>query len=619
MRQLLLTSTLLLAAMASPAQTDCRGRGLVAVRADSAHVALSWRTMPGDAPDKPFDIYRQGRKLNTAPLTAGGTFFTDCLPAGRAADYELRWQEGSERCSIKADAPAGYFDIPIQKPEGGTTPDGRPYGYTANDASAGDTDGDGQYEIILKWDPTNSHDNAHDGYTGPTIFDCYRLDGTLLWRINLGRNIRSGAHYTQFLVYDFDGDGSCELMCKTADGTTDGKGRVIGRADADYRADSLQRVVDQRHPNGRKVTGRILTGPEYLTVFSGRTGEALQTVDYLPGRGDITAWGDANANRSDRYLACVATLGGTRPSAVFCRGYYTRSVIVAWDWDGRQLTRRWTFDTDQPQWRDYAGQGNHNIRVADLDHDGFDEIVYGSMAVDHDGRGLYTTGMGHGDAMHLALFAPGDTDYKLWDCHETGGHGSTLTDALTGRILLQIKSNTDVGRCLAADIDPTHCGLEMWSSDSHGIYSADGQLITPPDNDRADDNHSLKIKGRRVPVNFAVWWDGDLCRELLDHERVWKYDSQAGRVGELLALDGCQFNNGTKSNPCLTADILGDWREEIIARTADSSALRVWTTAIPTGHRVPCLMADRTYREQVAAENVAYNQPPHPGFYLGER
>lgn len=296
------------------------------------------------------------------------------------------------RYTLPANAPTGYIRIPMNKPANGVTPAGDTYTYSPNDASIGDIDGDGEYEIILKWDPSNSHDNAHDGYTGEVLIDCYRLNGEQLWRINLGKNIRAGAHYTQFMVYDLDNDGKAEVVMRTADGSIDGKGNIIGDATADYREPGemytpRKKKGDTRTPEPRlRNQGRIFKGKEYLTVFSGMTGEALQSIDYIPQRNELKGWGDNRANRSDRFLACIAYLDGIHPSVVMCRGYYTRTVLAAFNWDGKNLTNSWTFDTNEPGYENFAGQGNHNLRVADIDGDGCDEIVYGSMTVDHNGK-----------------------------------------------------------------------------------------------------------------------------------------------------------------------------------------------------------------------------------------
>ena len=614
MKQKLILTSLLLGMLSAAAQPnydmkqikrEYLNRGVIAVR-NGQQVIVSWRTLTTDAKGQTFDIYRNGNKLNREPLTKGGTFFVDNTPLQTSATYEVRGGSINGRYQLQANAPDGYLTIPLQKPADGECPDGRQYHYSANDASVGDVDGDGQYEIILKWDPSNARDNAHDGYTGPTLFDCYRLDGTLLWRIDLGRNIRSGAHYTPFIVYDLDGDGKAEMMVRTSDGTRDAKGNIIGDALADYRHKGPDRI------------GRILTGKEYITVFNGLTGEAMDNKPYIPERGDLKGWGDEKANRSDRMLAAVGYLDGKKASAIFCRGYYTRSVLAAWDWDGRELKSRWVFDTNDPQWASYAGQGNHNLRVADVDGDGCDEITYGSMAVDQNGRGLYNTGMGHGDAIHLMAFDPKSRELQVWDCHENRRDGSDFRNARTGEVIFKVPSKSDVGRAMAADIDPNNPGIEMWSADSHGIRNLKGEIINAAkDADDPQHNNYLMLGGRWLPMNFGIWWDGDLLREMLDRGKVSKYNWENNTIDDVFTLPGIVFNNGTKSNPCLSADILGDWREEIIARTPDSSELRIFVSPIPTDYRINCLMEDIPYRLSVATQNVGYNQPSEPGFYLG--
>jgi rhamnogalacturonan endolyase len=614
MKQKLILTGLLLGMLSAAAQPnydmkqikrEYLNRGVIAVR-NGQQVIVGWRTLTNDAKGQAFDIYRNGNKLNREPLTKGGTFFVDNTPLQTSATYEVRGGSINGRYLLQANAPDGYLTIPLQKPADGECPDGRQYRYSANDASVGDVDGDGQYEIILKWDPSNARDNAHDGYTGPTLFDCYRLDGTLLWRIDLGRNIRSGAHYTPFIVYDLDGDGKAEMMVRTSDGTRDAKGNIIGDALADYRHKGPDRI------------GRILTGKEYITVFNGLTGEAMDSKPYIPERGDLKGWGDEKANRSDRMLAAVGYLDGKKASAIFCRGYYTRSVLAAWDWDGRELKSRWVFDTNDPQWASYAGQGNHNLRVADVDGDGCDEITYGSMAVDHNGRGLYNTGMGHGDAIHLMAFDPKSRELQVWDCHENRRDGSDFRNARTGEVIFKVPSKSDVGRAMAADIDPNNPGVEMWSADSHGIRNLKGEIINAAkDADDPQHNNYLMLGGRWLPMNFGIWWDGDLLREMLDRGKVSKYNWENNTIDDVFTLPGIVFNNGTKSNPCLSADILGDWREEVIARTPDSSELRIFVSPIPTDYRINCLMEDIPYRLSVATQNVGYNQPSEPGFYLG--
>ena len=576
------------------------GRGLVAIRSNPSEVTLSWRYLSADDMKTSFNIYRNGKKIDNVPYSTG-TIYKDKNSIADAAIYEVRpVVNGKETGKINgsytlpSNAPVGYVNIPLDKPADSVTPAGQTYTYSPNDASIGDVDGDGEYEIILKWDPSNSHDNAHDGYTGNVIFDCYKIDGSKLWRIDLGRNIRSGAHYTQFMVYDFDNDGKAEIVMKTSDGTIDGKGKIIGNASADYRevGDSLK-----RHQ------GRILTGSEYLTVFSGLTGEAIQTIDYVPQRGNLSDWGDDRANRSDRFLAAVGYLDGVRPSVIMCRGYYTRTVLAAFDWDGKELKQKWVFDSNNPGCEKYAGQGNHNLRVADVDGDGCDEIIYGQCAIDNDGTGLYTTGMNHGDAMHLTQFSPDMKGLQVWSCHENKKDGTSFRNAATGEVLFQIKSTDDVGRCMAADIDPTNKGVEMWSYASNGIRNVKGEVV------------NSNIKG--LPVNMAIWWDGDLLRELLDKNLVSKYDWNEKVNKPLFRFEGCMSNNGTKANPSLQGDLIGDWREEVLIRTEDNSALRLYVSPINTEYRFHTFLEDPVYRISIATQNVAYNQPTQPGFYFG--
>ncbi len=601
------------ATMAQPAydfmklQREELGRGVVAIRENTSEIALSWRYLSSDPISTSFNIYRNGEKIAEVPASTG-TFYRDSYPSSEAVRYAVKpVVDGREtnhkngEYTLPANAPIGYIDIPLLKPADGVTPSGEKYTYNPNDASMGDVDGDGEFEIILKWDPSNAHDNAHDGYTGNVYFDCYRLTGEHLWRIDLGHNIRAGAHYTQFMVFDLDGDNRAEVVMKTSDGTVDGTGKVIGDATADYR----EKGFTSNEFRGRtpRNQGRILTGNEYLTVFNGLTGAAMQTIDYVPARGNLADWGDTRANRSDRYLACVAYLDGVHPSVVMCRGYYTRAVLAAFDWNGKELTQRWIFDSNNPGCEAYAGQGNHNLRVGDVDGDGCDEIIYGSCAIDHNGKGLYSTGMGHGDAMHLMQFSPDMAGLQVWDCHENRRDGSSFRDAATGKVLFQIKSKTDVGRCMAADVDPRHKGVEMWSLDSHGVRNLQGDAIRS-----SIDSFS---------VNMAVWWDGDLLRELLDGNRITKYDWEEDICRPIMIFNGAVSNNGTKSTPTLQGDILGDWREEVLLRTEDNSSFRLYVTRIATEYRFHTFLEDPAYRISIATQNVAYNQPTQPGFYIG--
>jgi rhamnogalacturonan endolyase len=613
------------AALLPPRQMETLGRGVIAIKSEPQKIVVSWRVLGPDPAVIAFNLYRSAdgsvpEKLNPAPLT-GATHFTDTTFNPAATNtYSVRAilagaeQPPSARsvvATIPANAPARpYFSIPLQTP----------VGYTPNDTSVGDLDGDGEYEIIVHL-TGRARDNSRAGITDEPIFHAYKLDGTLLWSINLGKNIREGAHYTQFLVYDFDGDGRAELICKTADGTVDGIGKVIGDAKADYRTQG-EDLVPSRDPSGSVTTpdgkrmasraGYVLAGPEFLTVFDGRTGAALATADYVPARGDVNAWGDAYGNRVDRFLAGVAYLDDVLPSAVMCRGYYTRSVLAAWDWRDGKLTQRWVFDSDQHGPADntnpYRGQGNHNLSVADVDADGRDEIVYGAMCINADGTPRYSTKLGHGDALHVSDLDPTRPGLEVFAIHENPKHpyGIEFRDANTGALIWGKPGGTapapDVGRGVAFDIDPRHPGNEIWST-LPGLNNARGEIISAK---------------KPNSVNFAVWWDGDLLRELLNGNTVSKWDWLTETTNLLLTAEDCTSNNSTKSNPALSADLLGDWREEVILRTTDNKELRIFSTTISTEHRLTTLMHDPQYRLAIAWQNVGYNQPPHPGFFLGE-
>ncbi|MEU8658474.1 rhamnogalacturonan lyase [Actinoplanes philippinensis] len=559
-------------------------RALISLRTPTGNF-LSWRLLGSDRAGAGFDVYRDGTRLTTTQATN----FTDTgAPPG--ATYTVRPAGAATTLAGASGAAvalaAAYQDVPIQIPAGGTTPDGVAYTYSANDASVGDLDGDGSYEIVLKWDPSNAKDNSQSGYTGPVYIDAYKLNGTRLWRINLGRNIRAGAHYTQFQVFDYDGDGKAEVAMKTADGTVDGGGTVIGSSSADYRNSS----------------GYILSGPEFLTVFNGQTGRAMATADYVPGRGTVSSWGDSYGNRVDRFLAGTAYVTGSYPSIIMARGYYTRSVIVAWDFRNGALTRRWTFDSNSStNGSAWAGQGNHQLSIADVDSDGRDEIMYGAMAVDDNGSGLWTNGQGHGDAYHVGDLIPSRAGLEVFKVDEsTTKLAAWMADARTGSIIWSNAScGCDNGRGVSADVYAGSPGAESWSSAVSGIYNTSGQNI-----------------GRKPSSsNFVIWWDGDAQRELLDGTHIDKYGTSADT--RLLTAEGVHSNNGTKATPSLQADILGDWREEVIWPTTNNTALRIYSTTAATSISRPSLMQDRMYREAVAWQNTAYNQPPHPSFAIG--
>lgn len=598
----LFLTTLLVPASFAQRQMEALNRGLVAVPNGEGQVFVSWRLLGTDPRGIAFNLYRTvGEqapvRLNDEPLTESTAFVDVTVDPSQGVHYYVRpvvdggEQPRSAPFALQSSGPS--LSIPLQTPDG----------YRPNDASVGDLDGDGEYELVLH-QVGRSHDNAHAGFTDPPIFQAYELDGTLLWTINLGVNIREGAHYTQFMVYDLDGDGRAEVAMKTADGSVDGTDAVIGDPDADYRNED----------------GYILEGPEYLTIFDGETGKALATTDYIPPRHPDThsptpeqleaLWGDGYGNRVDRFLAAVAYLDGERPSLVMARGYYTRTVLAAWNWRDGTLSHAWTFDTRNGD-PDYRGQGNHNLSVADVDEDGRDEIIYGSAVIDDDGTGLYSTGLGHGDALHVGDLDPHRPGLEVFNIQEpVGDAGANFRAAGSGDILWTQPTRVSgddgegPGRANAFNIDPRHRGAEMWvrGGGITGLFNVDGERIseTAPEF-----------------CNFGIWWDGDLQRELLSHNVIAEWDWTASEQMPLLTASCCRSNNGTKATPTLSGDLFGDWREEVIWPTKDNQALRVFTSTVPTEHRFVTFMHDPVYRLGIAWQNVAYNQPPHPSFYVG--
>jgi rhamnogalacturonan endolyase len=605
------------------AHVEYLNRGLVAVRRTTSEVYVGWRMLGTDPTDVAFDLYRSTNggepvKLNATPLTQTTDFVDRTATLSASNQYFVRpiiqgiALAPSESYALAANSPVRqYLNVPLQIPAGGTTPSGENYTYSANDATVGDLDGDGDYEIVLKWDPSNSKDNSQSGYTGNVYVDAYQLDGTRLWRIDLGRNIRAGAHYTQMVVYDLDGNGKAEVVLKTAEATVDGVGTVIGNASADYR----------------NASGYVLSGPEYLTVFDGQSGAAIDSIAFQPTRGSVASWGDTYGNRVDRFQATVAYLDGVHPSLVWTRGYAgpqsglnARNEVAAFDFSGGELTLRWLFQAaTNGQNPGYVGQSAHSITVGDVDGDGRDEIITGASALDDDGTLLYNTGLGHGDALHLSDMLPSRPGLELFMPHESpgsyGSAGGEFRDAATGELIFGIPATNDVGRGVAADIDPNSPGYEMWATTSGAgpryIYSATGvPLYETPSN---------------MFYNFVVWWDADLTRELLDGTTIseWNnpgrsnFDLDPGQGGNQQFAPHASANNGTKSTPSLVADLLGDWREEVIWRRSDSTALEIFTTVIPANNRFYTLMHDPQYRAAIAWQNSGYNQPPHPSFFLG--
>lgn len=620
-------------------QMEKLDRGVVALPSSTGKGNfVSWRFLGTDDENTTtFDLLRDGTKIKS------NLYETNCEDASGTATstYSVVTKVNGEPVDTSAAVTAWgklyktlTLDRPAKGAQGGT--------YSPNDCSVGDVDGDGQYEIIVKWDPNNSKDNSQSGITDNVIIDCYKLDGQKLWRIDLGRNIRAGAHYTQFMVYDFDGDGKAEMICKTGPGSLDGLGNYVNQAATNEEIKAVSGTALYRSSDGR-ITG----GQEWLTVFKGETGEAIHTVFYNPNR-NMTYGGAANGsvnwgvggkndtgsygNRGERYLAGVAYLDGPdkNPSGIFCRGYYDYAFIWAVDFDGQQLKQKWfsahrtstsytltTFDADEqgtsqtfsnlkPTSGSGSGtmysNGNHNMSIGDVDGDGCDEIIWGSAALNNDGTLLYGTGFGHGDAIHVANHCPDRLGLEVFQVHEEKGtYAWDLHDAATGEILLKGgPAGVDNGRGMAGQFDANVRGSLFWSASDKAARSA----VT-----------GNQVSSSAGSMNFRIYWDGDLQEELLDGSSITKWTGGGIKGLRNLTEGPSSTCNSTKNTPNLQADILGDWREEVVLHNG-SDQIAIYTSNITTGYRVPTLMHDHTYRMGICWQNTAYNQPPHLGYYL---
>ena len=645
-------------------------RGLVAAATApdlNDGIYLSWRLLGNEAIDnQPFDIYRNGTKI----ATTGRSDATNYVDSGGTDSDRYQVVKTGETCRPENDVRVwtnagkgknnslinsyAYLDIALERPaslvmqairknSGGFYLEDENVSYSPNDTSAADLDGDGDYELIVKWDPSNSKDNSAVGLTAPVILDAYDVDyssgaAKKLWRINLGQNIRSGAHYNPFIVYDLDQDGRAELAVKTAPGSVDGLGRFVSEAgvsDKIRSTDNTAFYTSYRMIGDLEVPeGIINAGPEYLTVFDGLTGEAVTTVDYWPAR-NITDFGDDYANRSERYLASVAYLDGETPTLIMHRGYYTSSFAAAYQFDGSSLRRIWIHEsTETGSTVTYSdgtvkagektlyGAGNHSLAVADMDHDGKDEIIFGSAVLDDDGTVLTVSGRGHGDALHVSDF-DNDGNIEIFGVHEDSPNYSVdlrrwnTEEKREEDLALKGLPGEDVGRGIIDNFDDEYAVRHPDASAIFWSYTDDGSF---------SETESFDTKGNEVGkrtnhTNFAIYWDGDLSRELLDGRILEKYSTEGGnrsfRFGQLPFFPGVGANNSTKGNPCLQADLLGDWREEIVYRRSDNEGLRIFMSTIPTEYRLPTLMSDREYRLSIVWQNNGYNQPPHTSYYIG--
>lgn len=644
-------------------QAEKLDRAPVAVKTSKGFL-VSWRSLKSDATDLGFDVYRGGIKLNSAPITTKTNFLDDGGEAG--ATYTIKASNGEE-FSVKA-WDNMYKTIDVKRPSALKDASGSVTGrYRPDELSIGDVDGDGEFEMVIKWLPDNQRDSGKEGKASPTILTCNEMDGTQKWLINLGHNIRAGNHTMTFLVYDFDFDGKAEMICRTAAGSTDGTGKYVSEAGA---ADIKATDNSKTYQNSK---GYVTGGEEFLTVFNGATGAAMQTIWYCPNRaggengGAATIngfWGDSYGGRAERFNAAVAYLDGLKPTAILQRGYYTQCYIWAVDWDGSNLKTRWLHkgtsktawsvvaagtelanETTNPvssQGKSSYGQGVHGIVIADVDNDGMDDICIGSATIRHDGLLMCSTGYGHGDALHVSDLIPDRPGLEAMMPHEEvstfGSYGYDVHDATTGEVLVSASypEGNDNGRGLACDFIPSHIGSEFWSS-CPTLYDKSTKKTLEQDKNIYPCEGGASLNASHPDTNYRIYWTGDPFDQTFDG----RYDSNTGisspriqawntatkkitTVQQFADYGQPQTSNTTKATPCLQADFLGDWREELIMWQYESDwssptcKLMVFSTPQETEYKVPCLLQDHQYRMAIVWQNASYNQPPHLSYSLAE-
>ena len=561
-------------------------RGLVAVKVNTG-VFVSWRTQGYEWYDVTYNLYRDGSKINSEPLEVSnyqddaGTINSEYSVAAIIKGVV------QEPCPVVKPLSNQYLEIPMVT---------RPAGYEVNDATAADLDGDGEYEIIVK---RIIHDWTVEA-TQFAFFEAYKMDGTLMWEINVGPNIMSSsAVEINIAAFDFDEDGKAEVFMRTSEGTIFGDGTEIGDTDGDNITNYRYSVVQSGNME------YMQEGPEFLSLINGETGAELDRVDFIPRISSAWWWGGntkAYGHRANKFFFGAPYLDGIHPSLFIGRGIYTQTVMRTYDVVDKKLVMRWQFHTDQNP--SYFGQGNHNYTIADVDMDGRDEIVWGSMTVDDDGTGLYSTGLGHGDALHVGDLDPFRKGTEIWKCLENSPvYGTVLYDGATGEILIHDVLGRDCGRCMAANISDEVKGATLWGSTT--MFSASTK-------------EPVSVQGNSV--NFRIYWDGDLLEELLDKDGYADVNGviQKSGSGNIFTAYGTKSCNWTKGTPTLQADLFGDWREEVIWRNSDDSKIRIYTTVDPTIYRNYSLMHDPQYRQAICWQMCGYNQPPHVSYFLGK-
>lgn len=583
--------------------TDVLDRGLVALPTGSGNF-VSWRIMGEEYYDVKYNLYRDGVKVNQAPLEVSNYLDTKGSSTNKYQVAAVVRGVEQEKCAEVTCWSNGYWDIPMQpviNRDGQNTTSN----YTLNDVSLADVDGDGISEFIVK----RNSNTAREYSTNKTDFhrlECYNIKGKRLWYIDLGPNMISGPDEQYDIVgYDWDCDGKAEVLLRGADNMiihkADGTTVEIGNMNFDSR-NTLQSDANMAYTH---------TGNEYLLYLNGETAEPYVNMAYpLPrlesGETDLNAaWGDGYGHRSTKHFFAAPVLDGRKASIFLARGAYTRHRMVAFDVDPvtHQLTERWRWKDTGGQW---WGQGYHNFGIADVDMDGRDEIVFGSMVIDDNGKGLSTTGLGHGDAQHTGDFDPYRWGLEHFACNESSP-SNNFRNATTSKIYYRLVGTNDDGRALCGNFTNSYPGCVAKSNGS-GVISTVADKVLP------------NVPG--FDLNFRIYWDGDLCEEILNSpgtEKEAKIDKIVGSsVNRIFTSSGAKMNNWTKNNPGATGDIIGDWREELVLRTSDDSKLRIYTTSTPTSHRIYTLWHDHQYRQAMVWQSIGYNQPPHLSYFLGE-
>lgn len=630
-------------------QMEKLDRGLIAIKTDGG-VYLSWRLFDSEdnifgSADKnvSFNVYRDGKKISEVATKTN--YVDSTVGTNYSVAPVINGVEG-DKCDAVTVNENSYFDIPLSKPDDETIydPSGNElatYSFFPADCSTGDVDGDGEYEIIVKW-TSSEHDVGSPGdpaYSGTVHLAAYKLDGTKLWKndIALGKNVYSSAHTVQFLVYDFDGDGKSEVICQTSLGSKDGQGKYV--SNAAQTDEEIKAITDEQNSTADyRGYGRVVEGKEFLTVFNGETGVAMDTINLPTTRGSENGvdYGDDFGNRSNRFVSDIAYLDGEKPYAIYLRGYYfgrngkQRTSIAGISWDGTALSPTYRFDTQKGQdgYYDgayqYVGNGNHNCTVADVDNDGKDEFITGALCMEvndnNEFRPKWCTYLQHGDALHIGNYDPTHTGFEFFTVHEDSGtnslsgnditldFGMSVIDAETGNIMFHEGASADTGRGVMANVGAGGY-YQIWSAKNSARQSNGGTDFTT----------ATSLTGRNTPsMNFRIFWDGDLYDNLLNGANITDWNGR--NMSNIFSAGNydCVSINGTKANPSLQADLFGDWREEVVYPTSDGTALRVFSTTDTTDYKIKTLMQDPVYRSGVAAEQTAYNQPPHVGFYMGK-